>query len=197
MNKNNLVFGLCGVIIGIILGVFLAAQSVQRVQSVAPMNQQITAQSSEQEMTEGQPQINEAMLSQIAEQEQILRRDPENQSAIISLANLHFDVNNHSQATQWYEKALQKDPNNINLITDLGTSYLQLQNVEKSLEMYKKALSIDPKHHQTLMNLGIARMTAGDNAGAAEAWEKLIVYYPEDPNVEKLKDAVQKMKTRD
>jgi tetratricopeptide (TPR) repeat protein len=195
MKKDNLVFALIGIIIGIIGGVFLANQSSQTIQHPAAPAQQSTVQSEQGQLPEGHPQIDQAILTQIAEQKEILQRDPENQTAIIALANLNYDLNNHAEATQWFEKALLKDPNNINLITDMGTSYLQIQNIEKAVECYKKSLAIDPKHYQTLMNLGIAKMTAGDKNGAAEAWEKLIAYYPQDPNIGMLKDAIQKMRT--
>jgi len=197
MKKDNLVFALSGVVIGMIVGVLIANQSPQRIQATEALVQQTVTQAPQQEqLPEGHPPIDQTLQNQIAEQQEILKKDPENQTAIVAVANLNYDLKNHKEATKWYEKALEKDPNNINLITDLGTSYLQLQDFDKSLAQYKKALTINPKHYQTLMNLGIARMAVGDNDGAAEAWEKLIAFYPDDPNTGMIKDALQKMKAK-
>ncbi len=200
MNKDNLVFTLGGAVIGIILGVSIANQTAQRIQTAPSFNQEAVVQSPVSEPTQqqslpgGHPPIDQTLLTQITEQQEILNRDPENQDAIVAMANLNYDMKNYKEATKWYEKALGNDPNNINLITDLGTSCLQLQEFDQAFKYYQKALSINPKHYQTLMNLGIAKMAMGDKAGAAEAWEKLVAFYPNDPNIGMIKDALQQMK---
>ena len=53
---------------------------------------------------------------------------------------------------------------------------------------------MDPNHFQTLMNLGIARMSMGNRKGAAEAWEKIVSLYPDNPETPMLRDAVKKLK---
>lgn len=198
MKKDNLVFVLGGLVIGIIIGVLVANQTPQQIQTPQMPAQQAVAQPAGQQekLPEGHPPIDGTLLTQIAQQQEILKRDPENQAAIIALGNLNFDMKNHQEAVKWYQKAIQKDPNNINLLTDCGTSYLELQQFDKAFEHYKKSLSINPKHFQTLMNLGIAKMATGDKAGAADAWEKLISYYPNDPNIGMIKEALQQMKAK-
>ena len=54
------------------------------------------------------------------------------------------------------------------------------------------SLKIDPKHFQTLMNLGIARMSSGNRPGAADAWEKIVSLYPENPEAQMLRDAIKR-----
>src|SRR4029078_5964078 len=97
----------------------------------------------QQKLPNGHPPVNESILNQIAQQEEILKREPENQSAIVAMANLYYDLKKHHEAKKWYEKALVKEPDNINLITDAGTSYLALNNFDKAVSYYQKALSID------------------------------------------------------
>lgn len=173
MKKDNLVFALGGMLLGVILGVIIANQTPRQIQT-APVPQQIATQPAanqqdQQKLPEGHPPVDQSLLKEIAKQEEILKKDPENQEATVAMANLYYDLKNHQEATKWYEKALLKDPNNISLVTDAGTSYLQLNDFDNALKQYKKALSINPKHFQTLMNLGIAKMAMGDKEGAAEA----------------------------
>jgi tetratricopeptide (TPR) repeat protein len=201
MSKDNLVFALAGMIVGIIVGVLIAGQSRAPVnaemqtstQSPAPST---TAAPAENQLPEGHPPIDEgAVRKQIASQEEILKTQPNNQEAISSLGNLHFDLKEYQKAAGYYEKAVKNDPTNVNLITDLGSSYLWLGEYQKAIEYYNRSLSIDSKHLQTLMNLGIARMSMGDRPGAAEAWEKVIELYPDHPEVPMLKEAVKKLRS--
>jgi cytochrome c-type biogenesis protein CcmH/NrfG len=206
MTKDNLVFGLVGVIVGIIVGVLIANSSFPR-QGTPPLPAQMAAspgptQSSTQppeggQLPDGHPAIDEgALKQQIVAQQEILKKDPQNQQAIISIANLNFDLKSYEEAAKWYEKALAKDPKNVNLITDLGTSYLWLNQPQKALEFYDKSLSLDPNHFQTLLNLGIARMSMGNRPGAAEAWEKLVTLYPDHPEAGMLRDAIKKLRSK-
>lgn len=207
MNKDNLVFLLGGVIVGIIAGVVIAnysAGSRQTVQVAAPappagMTQQQApaagGMTGQQQLPEGHPPIDEtAMKQEIARFEDILKKDPENKDAIVALGNLYFDINQFDKASGYYEKAVAADPKNVNLITDLGTCYLRTNDYGKALEYYNRSLAIDPNHFQTLMNLGIARMATGDRKGAAEVWEKVVQLYPDNPEAAALKDAVKRLK---
>lgn len=107
MSKDSLVFGLGGMVIGLIVGAFVAGQTPQRIRtSNAPMQQSATQPAEQSPLPEGHPQIEQSTLASISEQQEVLQRDPENQSAIVALANLNFDLNNHKEAIKWYEKAL-------------------------------------------------------------------------------------------
>lgn len=205
MSKDNLVFGLVGMILGIIVGVIIANYSGPRQIAQQAPQQMVTSsnpgQSAEQpreqgQLPDGHPPIDEgALKQQIQMQQEILKKDPENQQAIISVANLNFDLKSYEEAAKWYEKALLKDPKNVNLITDLGTCYLWLNQPQQAIEFYNKSLSYDPTHFQTLLNMGIARMSMGNRPGAAEAWEKLVTLYPEHPEASMLRDAIKKLRT--
>jgi tetratricopeptide (TPR) repeat protein len=203
MSKDNLIFALGGMVIGVIIGVLIANSGGPRPVASTPVQQEMTASANQSEaapqqgqLPEGHPPVDEsAIKNKIAEQQEILKKDPNNQEATVSIANLNFDLKNYHEAIQWYEKALLRDPSNINLISDLGTSHMWMGEYQKAVDLYNKSLSINPKHLQTLMNLGIARMSMGDRAGAAEMWEKVITYYPDHPEVPMLKQAITKLRS--
>ena len=203
MSKDNLIFALSGMVLGVIIGVLIGNSGGPRQTVSAPVPQEMTTSSNQAaapqeqgQLPEGHPPIDESALkSRIAEQQEILKKDPGNQEATVSIANLNFDLKNYNEAIQWYEKALVRDPSNINLISDLGTSHMWMGEYQKAVDLYNKSLSINPKHLQTLMNLGIARMSMGDRAGAAEMWEKVVTYYPDHPEVPMLKQAITKIRT--
>jgi tetratricopeptide (TPR) repeat protein len=204
MTKDNLIFGLAGMVLGVIVGVVLMNSSGQRQVNSTPIQQEIVSSTNpatsgaapdQGQLPEGHPPVDETALKQrVSEQQEILKKDPNNQEATITLANLNFDLKNYPEAIQWYQKALQRDASNINLMTDLGTSYMWMGEYDKAQELYNKSLSVDPKHLQALMNMGIVRMSMGDRAGAAEMWEKVLTYYPNHPEADMLKQAVAKLR---
>jgi tetratricopeptide (TPR) repeat protein len=201
MTKDNVVFGLGGVIVGIILGAVIVNLSsrpaappsfASQAPMTAPQDQASTGQG---QLPEGHPPVNaEALQQQIAARQESLKKDPNNQEAIVDIANMSFDLKNYEEARKWYSKALEKDPKNINLITDLGSCFLWLKQPDKAIEYYNQSLNLDPNHFQTLMNLGIARMSLGNRAGAADAWEKIVSLYPDNPETPMLRDAVKKLR---
>jgi cytochrome c-type biogenesis protein CcmH/NrfG len=204
MTKDNLIFGLAGMVVGVIVGVVLMSSSGARQISSTTVPQEVvtssnpnaTASAPDQgQLPDGHPPVDEtALKARVTEQQEILKKDPNNQEATVSLANLNFDLKNYPEAIQFYEKALERDASNINLITDLGTAHMWMGDYDKALELYNKSLSMDPKHLQSLMNMGIVRMSIGDRAGAAEMWEKVLTYYPNHPEADMLKQAVAKLR---
>ena len=203
MTKTNLVFGMIGVIAGIIIGVFIGNATVGPKQVVvapapqgAPMAQPQQQVQQQQQLPEGHPPINQAELqTELAQNQAILMKDPENQAALVNAANLSYDLKVYPQAISYYEKALIKDPKNMNLITDLGTSYFYSKQPEKAIEMYNRSLAIDSKHLQSLMNMGVVKMSIGDHAGAADVWEKAVTYYPDIPEAAEMKATIQKLRS--
>ncbi len=209
MSKDNLVYALGGMVLGIIVGVLIANFSGSTrapggfAQSMTPPQQQGSPmqpqgqQASQGELPDGHPPIDEnALREQLVKQEEVLKTKPNDQDALVSAANLHFDLKNYEKAADYYDRAVKNDPNNVNLITDLGSSWLWLNQPLKAIEYYDRSLKLDPNHFQTLMNLGIARMSSGNRAGAAEAWEKLVSVYPDHPEAQMLRDAIKRLREK-
>jgi tetratricopeptide (TPR) repeat protein len=213
MTKDNLVYALGGVIVGIILGVVIAnfssggrmqagfsqPMTQTQQQTPAPMQQSESGSAipAQGELPEGHPPVDEnALRDQLVKQEAVLKNDPNNQDALVSAGNLNFDLKNYQKAAEYYDHAVKNDSNNVNLITDLGSCWLWMNQPDKAIEYYDRSLKIDPKHFQTLMNLGIARMSSGNKAGAAEAWEKLVSYYPDHPEAPMLRDAIKRLREK-
>jgi tetratricopeptide (TPR) repeat protein len=209
MSKDNLVYALGGVVFGIIVGVLIAnfsagprntggfSQNMNPSQQGSPMQSQEQQAPAQGQLPEGHPPIDEnALREQLVKQEEVLKTKPNDQDALVSAANLNFDLKNYEKAAEYYDRAVKNDPNNVNLITDLGSSWLWMNQPVKAIEYYDRSLKIDPNHFQTLMNLGIARMSAGNRPGAAEVWEKLVSIYPDHPEAQMLRDAIKRLREK-
>jgi len=202
VQKDNLLYGLAGIVVGIIAGVVIAGQSSvpRNFASEGQVVQTVAAPAQEEQQEQGQlpaghpPVDADAMRKQLEMNEGILEKDPENLVALVTAANLSSDLKEYPQAIGYYEKAIIREPKNINLITDMATAYFYSNNPQKALELYNRSLSIDPKHFQTLMNIGIVKMSLGDHKGAAESWDKVITLYPDSPEAQQLKEMVRRVK---
>jgi len=145
MQKESIVLGVSGLIIGFLLGVLVGGKTMGGNPSSAPSAVQNAA-----------PMINPADLNaRIAEMEKVVAQDPKNQQAWVTLGNDYFDANNPQKSVQAYDKALALNPNDPNVLTDQGVMFRALGFFDKALANFEKANRLNPQHLQSLYNSGI------------------------------------------
>jgi cytochrome c-type biogenesis protein CcmH/NrfG len=126
----------------------------------------------------------------------ILARDPTNVQANTQLGHLYYDSGRFAEAVGPYQQALATDSRNVNLSTDLGTALWYSGRPDEAIAQFTKSLAIDPTHPQTLFNLGIVKRDGKqDNAGAVQAWEKLLASNPGYPERDKVKQMLDQLRT--
>lgn len=180
MNSKQIVVGIVGVIVGFILG-FFVAQGTQK-----PVAMSASAQEGGIPENHPSPETLEK-LQVLMDQAQT---DPQNRQARVALGNLFYDIGRFDSAVQWYEEALALDQNDVHVSTDLGTAYLYLGNTQKAIERYQGSLLIEPDHAQTLHNLGVAQFSENDYQEAINTWERLARIHPDYPHMEDLKEQI-------
>jgi ribosomal protein L37E len=117
---------------------------------------------------------NQQLDPSIAELENHLRHDPDDQNSRLQLANLQSDARLYQQAIQNYEIYLSANPKDADARIDMGISYYNLKNYPKAVEEMERALNYSPKHQIGHLNLGIVNLTAG-NLEASRNWLKKAV----------------------
>lgn len=148
MNKENIVFGVSGLIIGFLLGILVGGK-VTGGSPAAPAVQTVQQQGAA-------PVTDTAQLSmRINETEKIVAKDPKNVQAWIALGNDYFDAQNPQKSVQAYAKALELEPNNPNVLTDQGVMFRALGFFDRALANFEKANKINPTHIQSLYNQAI------------------------------------------
>jgi tetratricopeptide (TPR) repeat protein len=136
---------------------------------------------------------------QSMDQEKLLKealaKDPENLNALISLGNMMMDSSRFSEAVDAYQKALDIDPKNADVRVDMGTCYKNMGKPDFAVKEYRRALEMNPQHLHALKNLGIVyAYDLHDNKEAVKAFEKALAAAPNDPDAERLKQEIQKLK---
>ncbi|MFH0822798.1 MAG: tetratricopeptide repeat protein [Pseudomonadota bacterium] len=139
----------------------------------------------------------EARNNRMAGLEKMVQREPDNVSALVQLANDHFDAGAYDKAAATYEKALGHDPRNPDVLTDMGTSYRRLGRPQDAVAAYGKALELDPDHSMALFNLGIVlRDDLKKPDEALRIWETFLAKHQSAPHAVMIRPWVEELKKR-
>ena len=126
--------------------------------------------------------------------ENLATRDKQNVQVRIELGNLHMDHAQYDEAARWYREALALKPANNDVRVDLGASLLNLGRGPDALAEFDQALKNDPGHKKALFNKGLALMQSGRPKDAVAIWDDLLKRYPGDPQLQGLKDQVERIR---
>ncbi len=187
MNKESLVMGVAGVLLGLLAGWIIGSQQGEGQAAVQPpaVQQQATAPSQNRPAP---PALDENKVAQLRSEAERAPRNPEPR---VQLANLYFDSERFEDAIRWYSEALAIDPRQPGVSTDLGIAYYYTNQPDKALEQFDKSLAIDPAHSKTLLNIGVVRAFGKqDLEGAARAWERVIEVAPNTPEAARAKQGL-------
>jgi cytochrome c-type biogenesis protein CcmH/NrfG len=133
----------------------------------------------------------------IAQLEDIVKKDPKNYQALVQIGNDYFDLGEAEKSVDAYTKALAIKDGDPNVLTDMGVMYRQLKDFPKALAAFRKAAAASPTHPQSRMNIGVVLMhDLNDPKGAIAAWEDYLRVAPNDPNAENIRRSIEELKSR-
>ena len=131
----------------------------------------------------------------IAQLEEILKKDPNNYQALVQLGNDYFDIGEAQKSVDTYLRALAVKDGDPNVLTDLGVMYRQLRDFPKAIAAFRKAAAASPTHPQSRMNLGVVLMhDLNDPKGAIAAWEDFLRVAPNDPNAPNIRRSIEELR---
>lgn len=183
MKKENLIFVLIALIVGMLVGYLIFSIGSSKKES--PIGGGVP-------MGSGSPTDYQ---NRIAEEEKIVAADPKNFQAWIMLGNDCFDTGQAQKAINAYAKALELRPDDPNVLTDQGVMYLQTGANEKALADFEKAQTIDPKHLQSLYNIGVVNNDMKQFDKAAKAWNRYLELDPSSPKAQEVKARLEQLKS--
>ncbi len=123
--------------------------------------------------------------------ESLAAREPQNAKARIELGNLLMDHERWDDAIRWYGEALKLDPRNADVRTDMGACFVHSGRASEALAVFDEALKAEPGHKKALFNKGIALMQSGRVKEAVALWEDLLKRYPDDPQLQPLRQQIE------
>jgi len=133
----------------------------------------------------------------IAQLEDLVKKDPNNYQALVQIGNDYFDLGEAQKSVDAYTRALAIKGDDPNVLTDMGVMYRQLKDFPKAIAAFRKAAAASPTHPQSRMNIGVVLMhDMNDKAGAIAAWEDYLRVAPNDPNAENIRRALEELRSQ-
>lgn len=108
----------------------------------------------------------------------ILKLDPINTDALISLADLSFNQRVFDKAAQLYQRYLNELPEDHAARSRYASSLAFVGKTDEAIAELQRVLAKDPKNFHALAYLSIAYAQVGDNAQAQEAGRKALQVAP-------------------
>ena len=187
MQRESIVMGVAGVMLGLLVGWILGSQAGGPASGAAAPPAQAAAAPGQAQQPP--PPLDEKRAAE-------LRADALKNSTSpvprVQLGNLYFDAEQYAESARWYEEALKLDPNDPNVSTDLGIAYYYQNQPDRALQQFDRSLQLDPNHSKTLLNVGVVRAWGKqDLDGAAKAWEKVIEVAPNSEEAKRAKQGLE------
>lgn len=224
MRKENILFGIVGLLAGLIIG-FMFANSVNNgamATSASAPNARLPVENGNQpaklpevqaaiEKAKAEPDNFDAQMAAAELYYQIKRFDgaidylkranrlkPDEYEVIVMLGNANFDSQKYDEAERWYTEALSKKPNDVNVRADLGLTFMfrEPADYDRAIEEFKRSLEYKADHPQTLQNLTVAYIKKNDAANASATLLKLEAKEPANPALPKLRSDIEALKQK-
>ena len=200
MSRDNVVYTLCGLLLGLVIGSFLVGPKLAR--SKLAGQDEIPASSSAAPESASMPAAAAggaaaSPMEQVRQQLELLKKqvaqNPNDFDALVQLGNMYMDVSKFPQAIDYFNRALavREEPS---VRTDLGICYKQSGQNAQARDAFRKVASEQPDQWQAIYNLAIVDGELKDYTDARAQLAKLKQMRPDDPQVTKLEQALAAVK---
>lgn len=157
MNKQNILFGIIGLIFGSVIGFFVAnsinrnsPQIVSPVQPNAPFqNQQVPNVLVKEQPPQG------GMLPDITATLDEARNSPDNFDAQIKAGDTYLQIKGFEKAVEFYQQAHRIKPEDYETIVKIGNVYFDFGKFEEAGKWYEQALSKKSNDTSVRTDLGV------------------------------------------
>lgn len=160
MTKENFLFGILGLFLGLIIG-FMFANSVNQsavTQKPGAMTQMPGAVSQNPNMPPGHPEIpgtGAAMSPQVQVLIDRAKAEPDNFEAQIKAAEVFYQIQRYEGAIEYLKQANKLKPDDYETIVNLGNSYFDAGNYAESEKWYSSALAQKPDDINVRTDMGL------------------------------------------
>lgn len=159
MNKENVLFGIVGLLLGLIVG-FMFANSVNKTNSLAVGTAPAGMTAQNGQMPEGHPQVPGGMPQGASMQEvqaavDKAKAEPENFDAQIKAADLSNQVGKYDDSIAYLKNANKIKPDDYETIVNLGNVSFDGEKFEEAEKWYLAALEKKPENVNVRTDLGL------------------------------------------
>jgi tetratricopeptide (TPR) repeat protein len=171
MNKNIILVGIGGLVIGLVVG-FFTANSINRsaltTQQLSAPNQ-LNAQFADQSTSA--PNMTGGMLNDVQEKLDKAQAEPNNFAAQMTAGDMYAQIGRYDKAFEYYQKGVELNPKSFEANVQLANAYFDNRQFENAEKYYTLALEINPKDINARTDLGttfVERQTPNYERGISE-----------------------------
>lgn len=165
MNKENVLFSIIGLLLGLIIG-FLVTNSInQSGGATTPRAQQTARPTTPQQGSELPPDHPAVPSNGVADQGQMqaaiteaiqkARNEPDNFEAQMEAAQLYYQIRRYSEAIEFLLRANQLRPDSYEAVVALGNTYFDADKFKEAEQWYTAALIKNPDDVNVRTDLGL------------------------------------------
>lgn len=163
MSKENLLFGVLGLMIGLIVG-FIFANSVNRnvITTTASMPAANTLMASNSALPPNHPPIGNSngqpgamSVPEVSAAIEKARSEPQNYEAQMTAADLYYQIQRFDEAAKFYETASKIKPAEAEPLIKAGNAFYDGGKFEEAEKWYREALKRSPNDKEVRNDLGL------------------------------------------
>lgn len=160
MNKDNFLYGIIGLLAGLIIG-YAATTAINRSSPIVAQKPAGTAAPSASVPADHPPMGGEGaaaggMRGDIAATLEKARTSPTDFDAQMKAGALYYQVKRYPQALEHFERAQKVKPNEFEVLVSLGNVTFDLQRYQEAAGWYDKALKLRPNDVNLRTDLGLS-----------------------------------------
>lgn len=197
MTRENLLFGIIGILLGFIVGFLFASTMSQRQQmtQTASMTGSMPADHPPTGAP-GQPAGNpDAVRAQVTADIEKARSEPKNFDAQLKAAEHFYRIGRFEQAIEFLLKANELKPTDYNTVVTLAVVNLDARNYDVAEKWYRAALKMKSDDVMVLAGLAEATLQKRDAKGAEEAIAQLEKVDPSSQDLPRFRELLSGLKT--
>lgn len=197
MTRDNILFTVCGFIIGLVIGAIALGPVLYRkgitsrslvAGAAAPGTQQAPPTGDG-----ANGAVMQNVMQQVATLKAELQKNPGNVDAAVQLANMYMDARKFPQAITYYEQALAH-ADSPDVATDLGICYRATGQLDKALATFNAIQAKHPDHWQSQFNKALVLVDLQRVDEARPIVEKLKKEHGDVPEIQHFDEAIRGMK---
>ena len=197
MSRENLLFGIIGILLGFIVGFMFASSMSQK-------TQQAQLPSASQGMPADHPPVGaqnpsgnpDDVRAQVTESIEKARKEPTNFEAQLQAADLYYQIQRYDQAIEFLLKANQLKPTDYRTVTLLGMVNLDAGHFETAEKWYRAALKMKDDDIMVAAGLAEATLQKGDAKAAEEAIAKVEKIDPSNQDLTRFREKLASLKSK-
>jgi Flp pilus assembly protein TadD len=195
MSRENLLFGIIGILFGFIVGFMFASSMSQKAT-------QTQTASASQNLPSDHPPVGAAqsgmdpaaMREQVTAQIEKARTEPNNFDAQIKAAELYYQIQRYDQAIEYLLKANTLKPTDYETVAGLGIVNSQAGHFDQAEKWFRAALKMKPDDERVLTGLADTTLQKGDAKAAQDAIAQLEKAYPSSQELAGFKEKLAGLK---